>query len=64
MCLGIFQGFDVIVDLHRDHTGFLRNVATNHQHYTEFAHCMGKPENRSGNKTWTCQRQSRPQLPW
>ena len=51
MGLGIFHGFDVIVDLHRHHAGFVGNVAADHQHHAELTHGVCEAEDGSGDKT-------------
>lgn len=50
MGLGVFHGFDMVVDLHRDHPGLVRNIAADHQHHAELADGVGKTENRRGDK--------------
>ncbi|MGV8783452.1 hypothetical protein ACV35H_32400, partial [Pseudomonas aeruginosa] len=55
--LGAFHGFDVIEYLHRDHAGFLRDVAADHQHHAELADGMGEAEDRGGDETRPGQRQ-------
>ncbi len=42
---------DVIEYLHRDHAGFLRDVAADHQHHAELADGMGEAEDRGGDET-------------
>lgn len=50
MGLGVFERFDVVVDLYRNHPRLFRNVAADHQHDAEFAHCMGKAEDGAGQE--------------
>ena len=57
MGLGIFHGFDVVVDLHRDDTGLVRDIAADHQHHAELTDGMGKAQDRGGDKPRACQRQ-------
>ena len=51
MRLGVFQRLDMIVDLYRNDSRLVRNVATDHQHDTKFANGMRKAENRTTDET-------------
>ena len=46
----VIEGFDVVEDGDRQDLGPARDVAADHQHDPEFAHGMGKGQNRSGQK--------------
>ncbi|MNE14427.1 hypothetical protein D3C80_1073070 [compost metagenome] len=55
--LGVFHGFDMVVDLHRDHAGFIGNVAADHQHDAELTDGVGEAENGRRDESGAGQRQ-------
>ena len=50
MGLGIFQRLDVVIDLHRYHTGFFRDIAADHQYHAKFPDRVGKAQNCGRDK--------------
>jgi hypothetical protein len=57
MGLRVVHRLDVIVYLHRHHTGLVRNIAAYHQHHAEFADGMRETQHRRGQQTGLGQRQ-------
>ena len=41
----------MIEDLYRNHARLVGDVATDHQHHTEFTHGVGETENAGGDET-------------
>ena len=56
MGFAVLHGLHAIVDLHRHHACFLRNVAADHQDDAEFADGMGKCQDRAGEEARSGQR--------
>ena len=52
----VFEGFNVVVDLHRDDAGPARDVAADHQNDAELTDRMGKAEDRTAQKSGSVQR--------
>ncbi len=57
MGLAVFQRLDVVINLHRHHSGLVGNIAADHQHHAEFADGMGKTEDAGRQKPGLGQRQ-------